>query len=62
MGKKFQAKVDVETGKHLRVLQPDNGGEFTSVEFKSHWTKHSVERQHTVSEIPQQNVIVEQRN
>ena len=29
----FQARVERETGKKLKVLRTDNGGEFTSVEF-----------------------------
>ena len=31
--KEFQAQVETETGKKLRVLRTDRGGEFTSVEF-----------------------------
>jgi transposase InsO family protein len=60
--KKFQAKVEVETGRHLRVLRTDNGGEFTSVEFKMYYAKHDVERQHTVPYTSQQNGMVERRN
>jgi len=29
----FQARVERETGKKLKVLRTDNGGEFNSVEF-----------------------------
>ena len=45
--KKFQAKVEVEIGQHLRVLRTDNGGEFTSVAFEEYYTEHGVEQQHT---------------
>ncbi|XP_066396517.1 uncharacterized protein [Miscanthus floridulus] len=31
--KKFKARAEVESGKKLRVLRTDRGGEFTSVEF-----------------------------
>ncbi|CAA0839612.1 cysteine-rich RLK (RECEPTOR-like protein kinase) 8 [Striga hermonthica] len=31
--KRFQARSEVESGKRLRVLRTDRGGEFTSVEF-----------------------------
>ena len=31
--KKFKAHVEAESGKKLRVLRTDRGGEFTSVEF-----------------------------
>jgi len=60
--KKFQARVEVETGRHLRVLRTDNGGEFTSVEFESYCADRGVERQHTAPYTPQQNGMVEWRN
>ena len=31
--KKFKARAEAESGKKLRVLSTDRGGEFTSVEF-----------------------------
>jgi hypothetical protein len=42
--KKFQVKVEVETGWRLRVLRTDKGGEFTSVEFEMYCAEHGVER------------------
>jgi hypothetical protein len=42
--KKFQAIVEVETGKKLKVLHIDRGGEFTSVKFDEHYVEHGVER------------------
>ena len=50
--KKFQARVEVETGRHLRVLRTDNGGEFTSVEFETYCADRGVERQHTAPYTP----------
>jgi transposase InsO family protein len=60
--KKFQARVEVETGRRLRVLWTDNGGEFCSVEFESYCVDRGVERQHTALYTPQQNGVVERRN
>jgi transposase InsO family protein len=60
--KKFQARVEVETGRRLRVLRTDNGGEFTSVEFDTYCAEHGVMRQHTAPYTPQQNGVVERRN
>ena len=34
--KKFKALAEVESGKKLRVLRTDRGGEFTSVEFATY--------------------------
>jgi hypothetical protein len=60
--KKFQVKVEVETGRHLHVLRTDNGGEVTSVEFETYCAEHDVKRQHTTPYTPQQNGVVERRN
>jgi transposase InsO family protein len=60
--KKFQARVEVETGRRLRVLRTDNGGEFTSVEFDTHCAEHGVVCQHTAPYTPQRNGVVERRN
>lgn len=58
----FQTKVEVETGRRLRALRTDNGGEFTSVVFEEYCTKRGVHRQHTAPYTPQQNGVVERRN
>ena len=58
----FQARVEVETGRRLRVLRTDNGGEFTSVTFVEHCAKHGIKRQHSAPYTPQQNGVVERRN
>ena len=60
--RKFQAKVEVETGRRLRVLRTDHGGEFTSVEFEQYCADRGVHRQHSAPYSPQQNGVVERRN
>jgi transposase InsO family protein len=60
--KQFQARVEVESGRRLRVLRTDNGGEFTSVEFETYCADHGVQRQHIAPYTPQQNGVVERRN
>lgn len=42
---RFQVKVEVETGCRLRALH--TGGEFTSIAFDMHCTKHGIKRQHS---------------
>jgi len=54
--------VETETGKKLRVLRTDCGGEFTSIEFGIYCTGHGVERHLTAPYSPQQNGVVERRN
>ena len=34
--KKFKVRVEAESGKKLRMLRTDRGGEFTSVEFAAY--------------------------
>jgi transposase InsO family protein len=60
--KEFQAQVETETGKKLRVLRTDRGGEFTSVEFGLYCAGQGVERHLTAPYSPQQNGVVERRN
>jgi IS30 family transposase len=60
--KNFQASVEVETGRKLKTLRTDRGGEFTSVEFGRDCAERGVERQLTTPYSPQQNGVVERRN
>jgi hypothetical protein len=58
----FQAKVERETGKKLKVLRTDNGGEFTSVQFGQYCAGEGILCQHSMPYSPQQNGVVERRN
>jgi transposase InsO family protein len=60
--KQFQARAEAESGKKLRVLRTDRGGEFTSVEFATYCANKGVVRHLTASYSPQQNSVVERRN
>ena len=60
--KKFKMRAEAESGKKLRVLRTDHGGEFTSVEFAAYCADQGVVRHHTASYSPQQNGMVERRN
>ncbi|KAH7851042.1 hypothetical protein Vadar_006503 [Vaccinium darrowii] len=59
---KFQSGVEVETGRKLRALRTDRGGEFTSVTFGEYCAEKGVQRQLTAPYSPQQNGVVERRN
>ena len=52
MIKKFKARVEAESGKKLRVLQNDRGGEFTLVKFAAYYTDQGVVRHHTAPYSP----------
>jgi hypothetical protein len=58
----FQARVERETGKKLKVLHTDNGGEFTSVQFGEYCAGEGIQRHFSAPYSPQQNGIVEHRN
>lgn len=60
--KNFQAVAEVETGRKLKALRTDRGGEFTSVDFGRHCAERGVQRQLTAPYSPQQNGVVEWRN
>jgi len=58
----FQARVERKTGKKLKVLHTDNGGEFASVQFDEYCVGEGVQRHHSAPYAPQQNGMVERRN
>lgn len=58
----FKAAAEVESGRKLKVLRTDRGGEFTSIEFGSYCAEEGVQRQLTAPYLPQQNGVVERCN
>jgi hypothetical protein len=60
--KQFKARAEAESGKKLRVLTTDRGGEFTAVEFATYCAEEGVGRHLTAPYSPQQNGVVERRN
>ncbi|KAK3125062.1 hypothetical protein QOZ80_7BG0599500 [Eleusine coracana subsp. coracana] len=59
--KRFQA-VELESGRKLKILRTDYGGEFTSVEFGDYCASEGIQRHHSAPYSPQQNGVVERRN
>jgi transposase InsO family protein len=49
------------TGKHIRTLRTDNGGEFKSLQFEI-CKEAGIKRQLTVPYDPQQNGVAERKN
>ena len=50
--KKFKMCAEAESGKKLRVLRIDRGGEFTLVEFATYCVDQGVVRHHTAPYSP----------
>ena len=53
---------EAESGRKLRVLRTDNGGEFTAAEFAAYCADEGIQRHYSAPYSPQQNGVVERRN
>ena len=53
--KEFKALVENLSEKKIKTLRSDNGGEFTSNEFKYFYKEARIKREHTTPYNPQQN-------
>jgi transposase InsO family protein len=60
--REFEAQVENQTGKKINILRLDNGGEYTSNDFKDLCKEAGIKRELTVSYNPQQNGVVERKN
>ncbi|MCO5594848.1 hypothetical protein L7F22_048882 [Adiantum nelumboides] len=54
--------VENETGKKVKKLRTDRGGEFISDEFNSYCNDYGIKRQLTTAHTPQQNGVVKRGN
>ena len=59
---KFQAMAERHSGKQIKILRTDGGGEYTSREFEAHCTKLGIQHEVTSPYTPQHNGLVESRN
>lgn len=60
--KKYQLRVEKETGKKIIKLRTDNTKEYTSHNFSQHLEKEGISRQLSVEYTPQQNGVAERTN
>lgn len=60
--KRFHAMVERQTGKPLKCLRSDNGGEYTSHDFKNYCFEHGIRHEKTVPGTPQHNGVAERIN
>jgi transposase InsO family protein len=58
----FKALVENQTGRKIKVLISDNGGKYTSNDFKRFCTRVGIKRELTVLYNPQQNGVAERKN
>jgi transposase InsO family protein len=60
--KTFKALTETQTGKRLKAVRSDRGGEFMSRDFKEFYDEHGIKREYTIPRTPQQNGVVERQN
>ena len=60
--KKFRAAAELESGRHLKALRTDHGGEFNSGAFVVFCSENGIKHNTTTPYTPQQNGVVERRN
>ena len=58
----WKALVEKSTGRKLKVLRTDNGGEYTSAEFQGYLKTEGVHHEFTVPKTPEQNGVAERMN
>ena len=58
----FKALVEKQTGSKIWVLRSDNGGEYTSNDFKDFCAREGIKRELTVPYNLQQNGVAERKN
>ena len=60
--KEIKSLVENHTEKKIKTLRLDNGGEFTSEEFKELCREFGIKRELSTDYNPQQNGVAEQKN
>ncbi|KAE9160380.1 hypothetical protein PF004_g31205 [Phytophthora fragariae] len=60
--KKFKADMENATGRKIKRLRSDNGGEYTGRLFKEYLSKQGIRHEKTVPYTPQQNGLAERMN
>jgi transposase InsO family protein len=58
----FKGRAEAESGRKLRTLRTDHGGEFTARAFLDHCVEEGIQRHLTTPYTPEQNGVVERRN
>ena len=60
--KEFKALVENLTGKRIKVLRSDNGGEYTNKEFTGFCATEGIRREWAAPYNPEQNGVAERKN
>lgn len=58
----FKALVEKQTGKNIKILRSDNGGEYVSHAFDMYLKSNGIQHQTTIAYTPEQNGVAERAN
>ena len=58
----WKALVEKFSGRKVKILRTDNGGEYTSMELENYLKKEGITHQLTVPKTPEQNRVAERMN
>ncbi len=58
----FKALTENLTGRKVKAIRSDRGGEFSSKQFKDFCDEHGIKKEYTIAGTPQQNGVVERHN
>lgn len=58
----FKSFTEKESGKSIKTLRSDNGGELIKKEFEAYLSKHGIQNQNNVPYTLQQNRVAERKN
>ena len=58
----WKTMVEKETGKNIKALCTDNGGEFTSSKFEAYLKSEGICHELTIPKTPEQNGVAEHMN
>ena len=58
----WKALVENSTGRKLKALRTDNGGEYASKEFETYLKQNGIRHERTVPKTPEQNGVAERMN
>ena len=60
--KTFKALTENQTGRKIKAIRFDRGGEFSARQFKDLCDEHGIRKEYTIAGTPQQNGVVERQN
>ena len=60
--REWKAIVETATGRKVKTVRSDNGGEYTSTEFSSYLTCEGIRHEFTIPHTPEQNGVAERQN